>query len=94
MVMGRSPAPMTENGCPVTLTCVICTTVEPVFPSETNELVVWPTCTEPNVTIFGDAERVPVCAPDPIIAPLQPASAGRTQLNTAMKRRRVFPAQD
>lgn len=95
IVIGRSPVPITENGCPATLTCVICTTVDPVLVSEMAELVVWPSGTEPNVTTFGDAEREPVCPANPIIeAPPQPASAKSAKLNTAMRQSFVFPEHD
>lgn len=59
IVMGTLVEPTTVKGCPVRLTWAIWTGAEPPFESETDADAVWPTCTDPNVTVLGDAVRAP-----------------------------------
>jgi hypothetical protein len=54
-VIGRSPAPLKANDCPVRLTCDTCTAADPEFTTETLALVIVPIGTPPKLTLFGFA---------------------------------------
>jgi len=54
-VTGRLFGPFTENDCPVTLKLEMCTGATPRLTSETLEVTVLPTGTDPKLTLPVDA---------------------------------------
>jgi hypothetical protein len=90
--MGRSLILLTEKACPVTLICVTCNVVEPIFRNVKVELALWPTGTEPNEIMLGEAEREPACAAVPtIMPPPQPDNPRITLPNAATRKAFLIP---
>jgi hypothetical protein len=54
-VIGKSPAPLTPNGCPDKVTCEICTAADPWLTTETLAFAVVPVGTFPKLTVLGAA---------------------------------------
>lgn len=85
-VIGTLVEPTTAKGCPVRSTWAIWTGVEPAFESETEALAVWPTVTDPNATVLGDAVRAPAPTAFAAILPPQPDRANARKHDEVMSR--------